>query len=351
MYRYRTAWRDVMRIVIIIINLNQINNSLTLMIPIQWPEIWLDFKEYFEWADLDIMSLSGTTCVEGVNFYFTFAAMGSVPYIIIMLALLFFLYQKMTLNYHMKHMPLKEREQHREHAFLEAFLIGDKDGDGLMTPHELAVLLNHELHLDTFKHGHFKIDTTHALQIIRKIANDQSAMEMPLMMFLGAMDRNILNKAVNEVCDLPIHHQDSGQDAMLKFIVERGLFASSFMIATHMLLLAHSPVSKKVFIFYLCRNIGGRSFIRSDYSIECYESGWNSFQPAVMFVLITFTVGFPMVLVLMLYVNRNRLYKREIYAKMGFLYERYVRGSEWWEIHGECCSSIEIKLCSFVKFL
>jgi hypothetical protein len=187
--------------------------------------------------------------------------------------------------------------------------------------------------LDTFKHGQFKVDARHALQIIRKIAHDDSMVEMPLMVFLDAMELDTLNEAINQICELPKHHDYSGQDAMLRYIVERGLFASSFMIATHLLLLAHSPVSKKVFIFFLCRDIGGRSFIRSDYSIECYETGWNNFQPAVMFVLVTFTVGFPMVLVGMLYHNRKRLYKREIYAKMGFLYERYVRGAEWWEIH------------------
>ena len=335
MYRYRTAWRDVMRIIIINITLMQINTSLENMIPIEWPPIWLDFKEYFEWVDIDFMSLSGTTCVAGVNYFFTFMAMGSTPYLIALFALLFFFWQKCTLSHHLNHMSRKERELARQDAYLEAFLLGDKDGDGLLTPHELAVLLNQELHLDTYKRGKFKIDPTHALKIIRKVSHDRSTMEIPLMMFIDAMENDELDKAVNEICDLPIKHKESGKDAMLKFIVKRGLFASSFMIATHMLLLAHSPVSKKVFIYYLCREIGGRSFIRSDYSIECYESEWNNFQPWVMFVLITFTIGFPLALSVMMFRFRNKLYKRDIYAKMGFLYERYVRGSEWWEIHGE----------------
>ena len=68
--------------------------------------------------------------------------MGTVPYMILLLALFFFFYQKITLNYHLKHMPLKERKQRREDAFLEAFLIGDKDGDGLLGATELAILLN-----------------------------------------------------------------------------------------------------------------------------------------------------------------------------------------------------------------
>ena len=333
MYRYRTAWRDVMRIIIINVTLMQINQSLETMIPIEWPDIWLDFKEYFEWVDIDIMSLSGTTCVAGVNYFVTFAVMGSVPYIILLMAFLYFLWRKSTLNHYLSHMSKEHRNQARQDAYLEAFLLGDKDGDGLLTPHELADLLNHELHLDKFKHGQFKIDPTHSLRIIREISHDQSTMEMPLMMFMDAMEDDTLDHAVNHVCELPVKHKNSGKDAMLKFIVDRGLFASSFMIATHLLLLAHSPVSKKVFVYFLCRNVGGQWYIRSDYSIQCYESEWLAFQPFVMLVLGTFTIGFPLLLSIMFFRFRNKLYKREIYAKMGFLYERYVRGSEWWEIH------------------
>lgn len=58
---------------------------------------------------------------------------------------------------------------------------------------------------------------------------------------------------------------------------------------------------------------------RSDYSIQCYESEWLAFQPFVMLVLGTFTIGFPLLLSIMFFRFRNKLYKREVYAKMGFL--------------------------------
>ena len=333
MYRYRNAWRDIMRILVINITLMQINTSVDAMIPIEWPEVWLEFKSYFEWADIDLMSLSGTTCVAGVNYYFTFAAMGSVPYFIVLMATLYFVWQKCTLNYRLKHMSKAESQRRHEDAYLDAFLLSDKDDSGVLSPHELAELLNHELHLDHFRKGKFKIDVTHALKIIKKIAGHNDTMEMPLMMFLEAMENETLDKAVNEVCELPVNHRDSGKDAMLRYVMNRGMFGASFMLASHMLLLAHAPVSKKVFIYYLCRDIGGRSFIRSDYSIQCYTGEWKSFEPAVMFVLVTFTVGFPVLLMVMMFWNRNRLYRRDVYARMGFLYERYIRGAEWWEIH------------------
>lgn len=322
-----------MRIMVINVTLMQINSSVDSMIPIEWPEIWLTFKSYFEWADIDIVSLSGTTCVAGVNFFLTFAAMGSIPYVIVLTATLFYFYQKCTLHYRLTHMSKEERSRRQQDAYVDAFLLADKNGDGTITPIELATLLNHELHLDHFRRGKFKIDVSHALQIIRKLSGDPTTLELPLMLFLNAMETDSLNKAVNEVCELPANHSDSSKEAMLHYIVERGLFSASFMLACHMLLLAHAPVSKKVFVFYLCRDIGGRSFIRSDYSIECYGSEWTSFQPAVMFVLLTFTVGFPALLMGMMLYHRNRLYRKDVYARMGFLYERYVRGGEWWEIH------------------
>ena len=224
-----------MRIVIINITLMQINTSLEDMIPIKWPGMWLDFKEYFEWADIDLTQLSGTTCVAGVNYYYTFAAMGAVPYIILMMALLSFLYQKCTLNYHLNHMPTSEKEKRQNDAFIDTFLLGDKDGSGTLTPQELAELLNHELHLNHYKKGKFKIDVSHALQVIRILAKDRTIMNLTLMLFIEALENDTLNQTVKKVCKLPDNHNDSGKNAMLKFIVERGLFANSFMMATHLL--------------------------------------------------------------------------------------------------------------------
>ena len=73
--------------------------------------------------------------------------------------------------------------------------------------------------------------------------------------------------------------------------------------------------------------------MRVDYDIQCYAADWNAFHPIVILVLLLFTIGFPVILIAIICLNYSKLYTRSFYAKMGFLYERYIRGTEWWEIH------------------
>ncbi len=209
----------------------------------------------------------------------------------------------------------------------------------------------------------------------------------------------------NDTTEAPPAHAD----AILRLILRRKMFASSFALATQVLCLAHAPVSRRVFLYYLCENVAGRHFLRADYSIECgyaYAVGdgaqpdsagqWEQFHPAVLFVLLVFTIGFPLGLIGVLskqayqlkcrkkHVPRPRcckhrksrlrvapagsgsddskhqhaakqrkkkrregdggnsnknaagpgaLYQRGFYSRMGFLYEPYRRGTEWWEVH------------------
>ena len=333
MHQYKTAWQDVARICIINISLFQINTSLEAMIPIQWPQEWLDFKEYFEWVDIDLMSLSGTTCVAGVNFYHVFTVMGLVPYVILGSALLYFKFNKETLHSRIENMPEEKKKKLEHQALIEAFLVGDKDASGILGGKELAKVLNRELHLEEFHHGKHKISPKKAVTIIKTVLKDSHAYQLSLPQYLTAMEQGTLNNAVNRLCKLPPHHSDASSGAMLEYVMKRNLFTSSFMIASQLLLLSHSPVSKKVFLYHLCRRIGGRYFIRSDYSVECYSSGWAAFYPMVIWVLLTFTLGFPIFLTYMFYKNRKKLYSREIFGRMGFLYARYIHGSEWWEVH------------------
>ena len=43
----------------------------------------------------------------------------------------------------------------------------------------------------------------------------------------------------------------SSRDLLLKSILKRTMFASSFMVAIQLLILIHAPISKKVFLFYM----------------------------------------------------------------------------------------------------
>jgi hypothetical protein len=70
-----------------------------------------------------------------------------------------------------------------------------------------------------------------------------------------------------------------------------------------------------------------------DYSIECWSDGYAAFAAYVIFMLVVFTFGLPLLVSGMLLLNRNVLYNPKVHATMGFLYARFQKGSEFWEMH------------------
>ena len=331
--KYRSASRDVLRIIIVNISLFQINNSLDSMIPIQWPSSFTSWVDIFEFVDVDILSLAGGTCVSGINFFTTFATMGSLPFVILLFASLNYAWNRCTLYRRLTNMKIDDKSKRREDAYLEAFLIADEDGSSTLGAAELIKVLNVELHLNHRANGKWKLNIDHGLQLIRNLMGTQTATELSLYVFLNAVRTGKIDSCLKSIYEVPIPSNESSRDAILASTIRRNMFASSFMVAIHLLLLAHAPVSKKVFMFYLCRNINGKYYMRADYAIQCYDSTWDLFHPIVVIVLLLFTIGFPLILSFVLCWNKKRLYQRAFYAKMGFLYERYARGVEWWEIH------------------
>ena len=89
--------------------------------------------------------------------------------------------------------------------------------------------------------------------------------------------------------------------------------------ATSLLLLSHTPVSRKVFQFFHCHQLGDRAFLRADYTIECQSVGWFSFLPLVLVVLFGFTLALPGSISLYLWLNRKKLYSASIQQKVGWL--------------------------------
>ena len=331
--KYRSASRDVLRIIIVNITLLQINNSLESMIPIEWPSSLTSWFDTFEVVDVDIMSLTGGTCISGMNFFTAFSTMSSLPFVILLFAALNFSWHRVTLRQTLNNMNVEEKTKRREHAYLEAFLLADEDGNSTLGANELIKVLNVELHLNQHNNGKYKLRHNHGLQLIQKLMESQAATELSLCVFLDAVSTGKMDRALESLQEVVIPSNESSREAILISIMRRNMFASSFMVAIHLLLVTHAPISKKVFMFYLCRNVAGKHYMHADYAIQCYDSDWNAFHPVVAVVLLLFTVGFPLVLCIALCWNQKRLYHRLFYAKMGFLYERYVRGVEWWEIH------------------
>ena len=52
-----------------------------------------------------------------------------------------------------------------------------------------------------------------------------------------------------------------------------------------------------------------------------------------MVVLIGFTIALPAVILVYLFNHRNDLYTTKTYQIIGWLYEPFVRGAEFWQVH------------------
>ena len=106
-----------------------------------------------------------------------------------------------------------------------------------------------------------------------------------------------------------------------------------FSTAFQLLGLIHAPVSSKLFNYFDCHDISGRSFLREDYSLECHKTDHQTFQIFVYLFLIGFTFGLPLTLIVVLVRNRKSLRTPKVMEKYGFLYDTYIPGAEYWDIH------------------
>ena len=62
------------------------------------------------------------------------------------------------------------------------------------------------------------------------------------------------------------------EDRLVAWTVRRQHAAAAYSGAVQLLLLAHTPVSLKVFQWFHCNDIAGKQFLRADVSIECGKS-------------------------------------------------------------------------------
>ena len=82
-----------------------------------------------------------------------------------------------------------------------------------------------------------------------------------------------------------------------------------------------------------------RSYLRSDYSVECFTGAHNNFA-VLAFVMLFYVVGFPLVTLFLLWRYHPKEAQRnvpdqegnEVQAALSFLYENYCPNSWFWEV-------------------
>jgi len=250
------------------------------------------------------------------------------------------------------------KEKEALHAL---FVLTDADHSGAIDPGELADILcslgwsiklaaaqalahalSDEIGAHTDEYGQFNIDED---QFIDAIVSGTMARELQRLKI-----KNTSNKLM-----------DSEQ--LVKWTLKSNIVSNSLSGATQLLLLAHTPVSRKVFLYFHCHEIDGRYLLRADYDINCTSMEYFSFVPFVLVVLIGFIVALPTVILVYLWQHRNDLYTERRHQRIGWLCkffwggvgfssgikltrvliflcfsfdvsdEPFVRGAEFWQVH------------------
>ena len=95
------------------------------------------------------------------------------------------------------------------------------------------------------------------------------------------------------------------------------------------LLLFHAPISSKSFLYFDCDQIGASTYLRRDYSTECFSERWLAFLPFALALMLSFAVLLPLVLGVTIFKHRADLHTPATRQLIGWLYPRFHRGTEW----------------------
>ena len=69
----------LVRMIKINIDFLQVNSAATSVIKVEWPYIFQEFTAMLDFINIDFLSLTGATCVDGMNFNVRFFFMSMLP--------------------------------------------------------------------------------------------------------------------------------------------------------------------------------------------------------------------------------------------------------------------------------
>jgi hypothetical protein len=261
---------------------------------------------------------------------------------------------------HLKHSSAQAREEESIECYEELFHVVDTDNSGLIDASEFVDLLRlcgYEQELKV------KLTEGMAIGIIQAVTKSQYTTEISAQLFLNTMRTGSLGKIVAKKLELVETKTDHGLEKvtsrtsifkklskkthdkkkanallqngqeLIKWNAKRKLFNDTFSTPSQILTLLHAPIARMTFQYFDCPFVGDKKYMRADYELECNSARWNEFLIVVIAVLLGVVIGFPLLLSFFLFRFRAELYAPWIHGKVGWLYSRFVRNAEFWEVH------------------
>ena len=343
--RLKPLWRDVLRVLSINVTFAQINSSLPSVIDVDWPPNFIAFVANFNIVNIDLMSLLGTNCISGFSFYASFIFMTMMPVGVAVSGMAEYWASRRLMVRRLQLMTAERKQKKEQEALHLLFKIADADNSGHIDPGELMKILQ--------QLGWKRLDLDIALHIARQVGaklNRFGRYTMTELNFVSAMVEGKLRNALTELLakqkkddtasttSEALKH-DGGKEGLtdanklVRWTLTRQTMSNSLSGATQLLLLAHTPVSRKVFQYFHCNDLAGTPYLRADYRVLCYSDAWWQFLPLVLVVMFMFTAALPGVLSYYLWRHRKELYSTSVNQTLGWLYEPFVRGAEFWMVH------------------
>ena len=369
--KYRSVWHGVAMVLSIQINFAQIGGSLPDVFTVKWPTMYLLWLDRLSFLQFDILSMVGLTCLPNMTYELKFLC--SVGIVVIIVLSIFIMYK-------IRMKALKESWRNNSiqstnevtHMIEDIFDIVDLDHSGNIDAFELSEILlyiEEERRKIMVKRISRKKASKANMRRMKELqtknntiqtSKDQKRMEQKMIKVGGTVDgfgnvrlsKKVFVTAISqgELLSAVVEEDKGSKNGKKGKKNKKGKHSISLfvwvlpmqmdhleslfhLIGVQVLLLCHAPISKRVFFYFNTHNLNGRSFLRTDYTIEMGSQRWWDFLPVVLLVAVVYSIGLPVYLLTILLKYRHLYDNPKIKAKFGFLYERFSKGAELWEVH------------------
>ena len=211
-----------------------------------------------------------------------------------------------------------------------SFQIIDQDGSETVDDKELVHL---------FAHGGRKISRQQALDYIRVWANNPSAVEVHEKPYMRALELNDITSSSEDLASeqnaVESIFTRKQQNKIIRWHLEFNYVSRALASVGELMFTIHTPVSQAAFEWFWPVALGssGMLVLKVDPNVMMFDSLWWSMLPVAVVVFVSLTFGLPLIIGTMLHVYRYELDSVKVLSRLGWMFDRYSPGVEWWGLH------------------
>jgi len=346
-HTFKSARGDIGRMVRLLIDFFQIVLSMEQIMPnLPWPTVFIDHMSGLNFVDFNLLEIFGIRCSIGVDFINSMFFYFSIPIIAIIWLGLNILVNRQYLQFIMNRARNKGKlEQMWIDAVGDMFeyvLEPNKDAENdesapthVVSEHSLSDLLR----ISNAKGRVVTDSKREAHRMIQRFSANQGYLTRDefIQAFNSIMEDRRRKSIGAKASSAQMKNMHLQQYNLIYWTRWQKLWSLVLERTFVVLLLAHAPICKVAFRVYRCTQVGDQRYLSADFGVNCgtplapnarYDLAW--YLSVAMLSL--YTLGFPIMLGIYLFLNRNLLYTFRIKMQIGWLFLHYKRGLEFWTL-------------------